>query len=172
MDIEEAQKALGRLTWRQTCDGCGMENPPTVETNGWVHHLGCPRPEGSDPNSYEIWGVPAGVQMAGCVLPSEEQCRDALNTVIALTRTLQELPLARALQDLQSACLEPADQTVGCAICGQYWWDYDEDLDENWHAPGCEMHAARVVLGISKDIRRSTAAKYAAEPVPDPATEK
>ena len=53
-------------------------------------------------------------------------------------------------------CYEAADQTVMCPECDACWWMVPEDIDENWHAPGCLLFAARVAVGQSKDVRRRT----------------
>jgi len=49
---------------------------------------------------------------------------------------------------------EAADQTVQCPECNAVWWDTPEDIDEDWHAPGCQLLAARVLVGVSKPVRR------------------
>ena len=49
---------------------------------------------------------------------------------------------------------EAADQTVQCPECNAVWWDVPEDIDEDWHAPGCQLLAARVLVGESKPVRR------------------
>lgn len=49
---------------------------------------------------------------------------------------------------------EAADQTVQCPECNAVWWGVPEDIDEDWHAPGCQLLAARVLVGESKPVRR------------------
>lgn len=49
---------------------------------------------------------------------------------------------------------EDGDQTVQCPECNAVWWDCAEALDEDWHAPGCQLFAARVAAGVSKPVRR------------------
>ena len=51
-------------------------------------------------------------------------------------------------------CYEAADQTVQCPECNSCWWDVPEAIDEDWHAPGCALLAARVAIGVSKPVRR------------------
>lgn len=82
---------------------------------------------------------------------SPEEQRDALDTIVLLEGFLQSLV---------SYGYEAADQTVQCAECGAYWWDVSEDINQNWHAPGCKHFAARVHLGLCKDER--------VDPAPEP----
>ncbi len=51
-------------------------------------------------------------------------------------------------------CYLAADQTVQCPECNAVWWDCPEDIDEDWHAMGCSLHRARVLVGVSTDVRR------------------
>ncbi len=54
-------------------------------------------------------------------------------------------------------CYEAADQTVQCPECNACWWGCAEEIDEDWHAPGCVLLAARVAVGVSKPVRRRSA---------------
>lgn len=68
---------------------------------------------------------------------------------------------------------EAADQTVQCPECNSVWWDVPEDIDEDWHAPGCQLLAARVLVGVSKPVRHcdpSDASKPYNPNVPRPET--
>ena len=75
---------------------------------------------------------------------TDQTFQDALTSIIHLFSALRHaLPYT----------YEPCDQTVSCTECGQVWWDQDTDLDGNWHAPGCKLFEAMVMVGISKDER-------------------
>lgn len=80
-----------------------------------------------------------------------------------------------ALRAVAATCAEhaylPCDQTVQCACCGVVYWEQPEDIDENWHADGCALFAAEVLLGRSRDVRRGPAPKGCV-PWKDPANEE
>ena len=59
--------------------------------------------------------------------------------------------LEEALKHALSYCYEPADQTVSCSECRVAWWDQDEEINQNWHAEGCKLFAANVLVGLSKN---------------------
>lgn len=61
-------------------------------------------------------------------------------------------PLLAALMHALPYCYEPADQTVMCPECGAAWWALPEDFNENWHAPGCLLFAARVLVHQAVDV--------------------
>lgn len=65
--------------------------------------------------------------------------------------------LRKATATLAECCYLPCDQTAQCGECGAVWWDVPEDMDENWHADGCELFAAEVALGKSVDVRKGPA---------------
>ena len=65
--------------------------------------------------------------------------------------------LRKALKDIIGAAFLPCDQTIGCNECGAIWWSQSEDINENWHAEGCKVFAAEVLLGMSVDVRRDPA---------------
>lgn len=72
-------------------------------------------------------------------------------------------------------CYLAAGQTVQCPECNALWWGCAEELDEDWHAAGCKLHQARVLVGQSVDVRRRTADEpdrpYQPNgPAPDPRT--
>lgn len=92
-------------------------------------------------------------------LAAAEQSID-LGAALAVERAETEAP-APTLDDLRAAlihalpyCYEPADQTIQCTECDACWWGVPEDIDEDWHAPGCKLFAARVMVGVSKPVRR------------------
>jgi len=76
------------------------------------------------------------------VCPTMEHIHRVLTTLIQTTE---------ALKHALSYCVEPCDQTISCPECGVAWWDQDEDIDQNWHAEGCKLFAANVLVGISKN---------------------
>jgi hypothetical protein len=61
-------------------------------------------------------------------------------------------PLRAALMHALTYAYEAADQTVMCPECSAAWWGVPEDIHENWHAPGCKLFAARVLVGESLDV--------------------
>lgn len=76
------------------------------------------------------------------VCMTQEQRHRVLTTLVATTEALKHaLPYT----------YEPCDQTVQCPECGVAWWDQDEDIDQNWHADGCKLFAANVLVGLSKN---------------------
>jgi hypothetical protein len=76
------------------------------------------------------------------VCPTQEHRSRIITTLIDTTEALKHaLPY----------CYEPCDQTVQCPECGATWWDQDEDIDQNWHAEGCKLFAANVLVGLSKN---------------------
>jgi hypothetical protein len=75
--------------------------------------------------------------------------------------------IARLLAHLRNAlsfAYDACDQTVQCPECEAIWWGVPEDIDENWHASGCGLFAARLAVGEAKDIRRSEAADASRPP--------
>lgn len=63
-------------------------------------------------------------------------------------------PLRAALVHALPYCYEVADQTVMCPECDAVWWGVAEHINENWHAPGCKLFAARVLVHQAVDVRR------------------
>lgn len=61
-------------------------------------------------------------------------------------------PLRAALVHALKYCYEACDQTVMCPECNTAWWGVPEDIDENWHAPGCKLFAAMVLVGLAVDV--------------------
>jgi hypothetical protein len=127
MTAAEARGHLERLKPHIKCFLCGAINPANVKDGV---HVDCP-------------GV-SGTALPMFTLPSYEMAEEALTSVIHLFTALRHaLPY----------CYDPADQTVACPECGEVWWDQDTDLDGNWHAPGCRLFQARVLVGDAKDVR-------------------
>jgi len=58
------------------------------------------------------------------------------------------------LKEVLPYAYEAADQTVQCPCCNAVWWDVPENIDEDWHAPGCKIQQARVRVGISTSVRK------------------
>lgn len=144
MNAEEAQRLLAQLNPTEVCRACGLENPLVRVWRG-AHgtfrvHDQCPKQH----------AVPSDTRDHGVVhfaypAPSVKEVTDALTSLVLL-----EGHLKTAL----SYCYEPADQTVQCPECNTVWWGCEEDLDEDWHAPGCGLLAARVLVGLSKPVRK------------------
>lgn len=65
--------------------------------------------------------------------------------------------LRAAATTVAEHCYLPCDQTVQCGVCGVVWWNVAEEMHENWHADGCALFAAEVLLGRSVDVRRDPA---------------
>lgn len=61
-------------------------------------------------------------------------------------------PLRAALVHALKYCYEACDQTVMCPECNTAWWGVPEDIDENWHAPGCKLFAAMVLVGLASNV--------------------
>lgn len=76
-------------------------------------------------------------------------------TVIAQADELARL--REVAETLAQHAYLPCDQTVQCGACGAIHWDCAEGIDENWHADGCEVFAAQVLLGHSRDVRKGPA---------------
>lgn len=72
-------------------------------------------------------------------------------------------PLRAALVHALGYCHEPADQTVMCPECNAAWWGVPEDIDENWHAPGCKLFAARVLVDLAVDVTHPREPREAGE---------
>lgn len=139
MNAEEAQALLDSMYPTVMCSLCGLKNPP-VEDRPYFDafdqphpvHAGCP-------------STKKGPALVENVYLTNEQVRDALRSVVNLHNHLKEvLPYA----------MEPCDQTVQCPQCDAVWWGVPEDITEDWHAPGCGIHQARVTVGLSTNVRK------------------
>lgn len=77
--------------------------------------------------------------------------------------------LRRALATCAECAYLPCDQTLQCGCCGVAYWTQAEEVDENWHADGCALFAAEVLLSKSRDVRRGPAPE-GCHPWVDPAS--
>lgn len=71
----------------------------------------------------------------------------------------ENLALREFLKNALPYAYLPCDQTVQCPECNAIWWSTPEDIDEDWHGAGCRLHAARVMVGESRDVRRRDASE-------------
>lgn len=71
----------------------------------------------------------------------------------------ENLALREFLKNALPYAYLPCDQTVQCPECNAIWWSCPEDIDEDWHGAGCRLHAARVMVGESRDVRRRDASE-------------
>ena len=140
MNAEEAERWISTITPKSKCSFCGMVDPipqeePFLDELGVSHqvHADCPS------------GKPFPIIYQPALHGLEARFMGALKSLVDYHNHLREV-----LPYVYLAC----DQTIQCPMCNAIWWDVPEDIDQDWHAPGCGIHQALVAVGLATNERK------------------